>query len=204
MATTLKRIALDIDDVTADFTDAMRVWVNEVTGANLQPHHYAIEYEFWGHYAKVWADHGIAELVDYDKFHEAMSLDQSKVSVVRGAKEAIAQLKQKYDVVFITSRAPILLDETRRWLDKHIDASIPIYLANNPKVQSTPQSKGELCVELDVQLLIDDNYTNCQDAIDYGVEALLFGSYGWNAQAPKSLKRCNNWDEVLEYIDGRR
>lgn len=203
MTPLLKRIALDIDDVTADFTEAMRVWVNETTGANLQPHHYAVEYEFWEHYGRVWADHGIAELVDYDKFHEKMSLDQSAVPVIQGAKEAIARLKQRYDLVFITSRAPVLLDETRRWLDEHIDPTIPIYLANNPKVQSTPQSKGELCTELGVQLLIDDNYTNCLDAIDYGVEAIVFGSYGWNTQAPDSLNRCNNWDEVLEYIDGR-
>ena len=203
MTTTLKRIALDIDDVTADFTEAMRVWVNTATGANLQPHHYAAEYDFWEHYGKVWADHGIAELVDYAKFTNELSLDQSSVPIVQGAKEAIAQLKQNYEIIFITSRDPILLDETRRWLDKHIDRTIPIYLANNPTVQSTPQTKGELCVELGVQLLIDDNFNNCEDALANGVEAILFGSYGWNARAPKTLTRCTSWEEVLEHINGR-
>jgi hypothetical protein len=80
---------------------------------------------------------------------------------------------------------------------------MPLYLANNPTVQSNPQSKGELCVELDVQLLIDDNAENCQDARDNGADAILFGDYGWNAHASESLHRCSNWQEVLEYIDGR-
>jgi len=198
----LTRIAIDIDEVTAQFTDALRLWVNTATGADLQPHHYQTKHEFWSHFHSVWTENDILDLVDYDKFNHELSVNQSHVKVVAGAKEAIASLKQKYDVVFITSRPPAQHDATRTWLDEHIDPTIPLYLANNPTVQSSPQSKGQLCVELDAQLLIDDSAENCQDALDNGADAIFFGNYGTNAHAPESLRRCSNWQEVLEYIDG--
>jgi len=204
MSTPIIRIGIDIDEVTAQFSEALRLWVNTSTGADLQPHHYQTEHEFWAHFKGVWAEHNIDDLVDYDQFNNELAVDQSHVKTVEGAKDAIAVLKQKYDLVFITSRPPAQFDATRVWLDKHIDASIPLYLANNPTVQSNPQSKGELCVELDVQLLIDDNVDNCLGAIDNGAHAILFGDYGWNAHAPESLPRCSNWQEVLEYLDGHR
>jgi len=197
------RIGVDIDDVTAEFTDALRLWVNTAAGVDLQPHHYQTKHEYWAHFKAVWAENKIVDLVDYDRFDNELTVNQSHVKVVAGAKEAIALLKQKYDIVFITSRPPAQHDATRQWLDEHIDPSMPLYLANNPTVQSNPQSKGELCVELDVQLLIDDNAENCQDARDNGADAILFGDYGWNAHASESLHRCSNWQEVLEYIDGR-
>lgn len=203
MSAPLTRIALDIDDVTAEFTDAVRLWVNNSTGAELQPYHYQTKHDFWVHFKSVWAENGLTDLVDYTKFNEELAVDQSHVRVAPGAKEAIAALKKKYDIVFITSRQPSQFDATRNWLDKHIDPTIPLYLANNPTVQSNPQSKGELCVELDAQLLIDDNAENCLDALDNGADAILFGDYGWNAHAPDSIHRCCNWHEVLEYIDGR-
>lgn len=203
MSTPITRIALDIDDVTAEFTDAVRLWVNNATGVDLQPHHYQTKHDFWMHFKSVWAENGISDLVDYDQFNNELAVDQSHVRVIPGAKQAIVALKQKYEVVFITARGPAQYDATRHWLDKHIDPSIPLYLAYNPTVQSTPQSKGELCVELGAQLLIDDNAENCLDAIDNGADAILFGDYGWNAHASESLNRCANWQEVLENIDGR-
>ncbi len=203
MSAPLTRIALDIDDVTAQFTDAVRLWVNDVTGADLQPHHYQTQHEFWTHFKSVWAENGLSELVDYNQFNEELAVNQSHVKPTEGAKEAIKELKQKYDIVFITARGPSQYDATRHWLDEHIDPTIPLYLSNNPTVQSTIQSKGELCVELEVQLLIDDCVENCLSAVDNGTEAILFGDYGWNAYAPESLHRCCDWHEVLEYINGR-
>jgi uncharacterized HAD superfamily protein len=203
MSATITRIGLDIDDVTAELTDAVRLWANNVAGADLQPYHYQTQHDFWVHFKSVWAENGLSHLVDYNKFNDQLAVDQSHVKVIPGARKAIAALKQKYEIVFITSRGPTQYDATRQWLDKHIDPSIPLYLANNPTVQSSPQSKGQLCVELDVQLLIDDNAENCLDAIDNGADAILFGDYGWNAHAPDSIHRCCDWTEVLRYLDDR-
>ena len=91
-------------------------------------------------------------------------------------------------------------DATRRWLDERIDATIPVYMSHNPMANSEARSKGEICAELGAQYLVDDNVNNCQNAAEYGVEPLLFGSYGWNDAAPSGLRRFGTWAEVGDYL----
>jgi len=46
---------------------------------------------------------------------------------------------------------------------------------------------------------------DCTLAHEAGVQALLFGEYGWNmTQAiPESVVRVKDWQAVKEYFDGR-
>ena len=47
-------IAVDIDDVLADSTDALRRVINERLGVNLTPEDYLIKEDYWDHYEEVW------------------------------------------------------------------------------------------------------------------------------------------------------
>lgn len=199
MSDTVYRIGIDIDDVLADTIGATRVWAHEKTNIRLDPEHYHTGDDYWNYYNAIWARHGI-EGLNFEDFLEELSVDQSSIKPNKGAVEAVRELRKTYEVVFITSRAPFLKEATRVWLDEHIDPSVPLYIASNPLVNTSAQSKGELCVELGVELLIDDNIGNCESANEYGVASILFGDYGWNQNAPAHMQRCLNWNAVMERI----
>lgn len=201
---TRKKIAIDIDDVVAMTTEAVRLWANHRAGAQLQPHHYFLtDGDYWNYYEAVWDKHGIGSGMVFEDFLETMNKDQSHIAAAKDARRVIAHLKRNYDIVFITARRPTHKESTRLWLDKYIDASIPLYLSLNPFANEAAQSKGEICAELGVDLLIDDNVDNCKSALQYGVDVVLFGNYGWNADAPADMPRCISWRDVEEYLDGR-
>jgi|GEM_PF-1087902 len=216
MQKTRQTIAIDIDDVVAKTTEAVRLWANQIGGVELAAEDYFItEAGYWNYYEAVWRAHSLEGTLSFADFLKTLNVNQAHIAVMDGAREAIAELKQYYDVIFITARTPDHKDSTREWLDERIDATVPLYLSHNPVANVVAQSKGELCAELGVSVLIDDNIDNCHSAVQYGVEAILFGNYGWNcdeavgssmgavAAGPVKLSRYMSWPEITEYLCGR-
>ncbi len=195
-----KIIAIDIDDVVANTIDAVRLWANRETGAALDDEAYHTDDDYWNYYNAIWQRHGVGDQLNFDVFLEKMAVSQTHIAVQEDAREVIEALREKYDIVFISARPATQKDETRRWLDEHIGTDIPLYIAAHPALQQTLQSKGEICHELGVSLLIDDNIDHCMSALEYDTDAILFGNYGWNEHAPDDMKRCYTWREVGELL----
>jgi len=201
---TRKTVAIDIDDVVAMTSEAVRVWANDKSGVHLQPQDYFLDNidDYWNYYESVWEHHGIVGL-HLSEFLDGMDRSQAHIGVAKDAQRVIERLKKDYDIVFITARRPVHKDSSRQWLDEHIDTAIPLYLSQNPFANEAARSKGEICAELGVDVLIDDNVDNCRSAVQYGVDVVLFGNYGWNVDAPADMTRCISWSDVGEYLDGR-
>lgn len=193
-------VAIDIDDVVANIIDSVRLWANEKTGLELGSTDYHTKDDYWQYYNSIWERHGVSEQVNFQMVLDDLAHDQSHIVPVEGARETIQALKERYDLVFITSRPSYQQDASRRWLDERIDTTIPMYTSHNPMANAEARSKGEICAELGASFLIDDNIGNCQNADEYGVEPLLFGMYGWNEDAPRHLRRFMTWGDVGEYL----
>lgn len=193
-------VGIDIDDVVANVIDSVRLWANKKTGSSLSEADYKTNDDYWRYYETIWERHGLLEQVNFKMVLDDLAHDQSHIALVEGAREVIHALKEKYDLVFITSRPAYQQDATRRWLDERIDPEIPMYTSHNPMANADHRSKGEICAELGVKYLIDDNVGNCQNAAEYGVEPLLFGLYGWNEHAPGNLRRYLTWEGIGEYL----
>jgi 5'(3')-deoxyribonucleotidase len=193
-------IAIDIDDVIANTTEALRVRVNERVGVNLQPEHYQVKGEYWGYYTRVWHAHGLAEKVHYGDIVQEMSDDQSYVPLLPGAALAIDELAKKFNLILITARESSWEVATRQWIDAHLTGKfIELYFMANHH-DATAKNKGQLCRELGASWLIDDNAEHCQAAINEGIQAVLFGNYGWQLLIPKAAVRCMDWPAVVEYF----
>lgn len=204
MADRRMKIAVDIDDVVADSLEATRLWANRKAGVDLQPHHYHVDEDYWSYYNRIWASHGIPETINFEVFTQDLAAGLIDTPLVAGAAFAIKELNKQHDIVLITSRDPAQERATRQWLADNLGDDIPLYFAKNPLVNAGAASKGELCVRLGVELLIDDNLSNCQSAVDHGIDAVVFGFYGWNEKSEPHLVRCRDWPAVVEYVDGRR
>jgi hypothetical protein len=68
------------------------------------------------------------------------------------------------------------------------------------------KTKGEVCREINADVLVDDNIKHLHSALEYGVgSAVWFGNYAWQEDAaPSDIIRCKDWPAVLEHIDGTR
>ncbi len=195
-------IAVDIDDVLADTTDTLRLFVNDKFGVDLGKHHYRVKAEYWGYYETVWSKHGIQASGVLDEFHAKYTLNQMDAKPVYGAKKAISMLSSKYTLVAVSSRAVDQQLETERWL-KHVfgDVFKTVLCIDTRK---TGLEKGETCHQLGARFLIDDNVDHCDSAIRAGLTAVLFGLYGWQHEDKISEKivRCPSWGLVSEYFNG--
>lgn len=196
----IKKIGIDIDDVVAESSEAIRLLVNEVTGSALQKRHYKIPATYWGYYEQVWRQHDVN--IDFNAVYEGLKERQDSVGLVPSAQYAINILREAYDVVLITSREAELAELTKQWLSKHFDNPPQVFFAAGHKKTGLQKTKGEICEELGVDLMIDDHPGHCNNVLEHGVQAILFGEYGWHLKEPINDRviRCRDWPAVLEYI----
>lgn len=197
-------IAVDIDDVIADTTEALRLVANKIPGVDLTRDHYLEEGEYWGYYESVWARNKVGHLVSFDKLHDDMAANQSHVKLIDGARLALELLSEKYKIILITSREVEWVDATKAWVKQHVgDITKKVVFVHH--ITGDRRAKGDACREIGAKWLIDDNYEHCQSAQAAGVSPILFGNYGWNStlEVDASTPRAKNWGEVLEYFDGK-
>jgi len=197
-------IAVDIDDVVADTTEALRVVANKIDGVDLSSQDYLVDGEYWGYYERVWANHRVDHLVSFNLLHDDMAVDQNHVQIIPGAKEAITKLHETFKVVAVTSRSVEWIEKTKGWVNNNFPGVFEdiIFVHHD---ENDGRTKGDACLDVGAQWLIDDNFEHCQSALEKGVTALLFGDYGWNRRyhGDKSIKHVKNWQEVLEYFDAQ-
>lgn len=191
-------IAIDIDDTIADSTESVRLLTNQRTGSSLGPEVFRAEGEYWGYYDRIWREHQLEGQMSFKDYSDEMIEDQSRIPLLPGALFAIKELSKTYRIVLITARDPSWEKATRTWLREQLaDIEVDLYLSTSHR-DVKGLSKGELCASLGADVLIDDNVEHCMSAIESGLNAILFGEYGWQYTASKDLKRCRNWQAVLE------
>ena len=198
-----KVIAIDVDHVLADSTEALRLVVNERLNVNLLPEHYKIPGDYWNHYEEVWRRHGVDDQISLEDIEPMMEANQSHVLPHRGAEKVLQILSKQYSLIIVTSRPYSWRSATENWLANNFPRIFSKVLFTNDLKNSTPKSKGQLCAENDVSWLIDDNIEHAKSAIGHNINVVLFGDYGWHHKAPADITRCRDWAAVLEYFDGR-
>ena len=197
-----KIIAIDIDDVLAESTEAFRKKVNQYAGINLKPEDYKVEGPYWSYYESVWRAHNVAHLIDADLLHQQMHFDQSHIPLMPGAEFAINELQKRFDVILVTARDPEWKQATDKWLKEQFGTKKPaLYFSEAHKGIDGAKTKGEICQDVGASWMIDDNPEHCQTVLDKGIKAILFGEYGWHVSVPKPVVRCKDWQAVLEYFE---
>jgi hypothetical protein len=122
------------------------------------------------------------------------------------AAPVLRALAARFDLVVLTSRRVIAKEETRVWLDRHFAGLFPeVHFSGIwERTDNDPHllTKADVCLELGLDYLIDDQLKHVVGAAEVGVEAVLFGDYPWNQtdELPNGAHRCANWAEVSEYF----
>jgi uncharacterized HAD superfamily protein len=192
-------IAVDIDDVLVPFAEGLVSHHNQTYGTKLRleevKHHNFGEY--WGVSHEEYLRRAWKWMIDTHK--SAMP--------VPGAVEAIKQLHQRYRIAVITFRSAPLKDITIGWLDRNLSGYVdePVLLGDKEGTGAHIATKAEVCQRIGARTLIDDHLKPIIEASEAGIQGLLFGDYPWNQakELPDKVRRVRNWQEVLEYFDGK-
>lgn len=197
-----KVIALDLDDVLAVNAPSFIEFSNRQWGGKLSPGDFQEDFQaMWGvdiqevnRRMAEFADLGI--VADYPHFEDA-------VPVIRA-------LSNRFKLIVVTSRRKVLADHTLVWLERYFGGVLAEVhhtgIFDNLQDGSHRITKLDLCRNLGVDYLVDDQLKHCFAVAEAGIETVLFGSYSWNQAAvlPPRVHRAANWQAVKGYFDGRR
>ncbi len=204
MATRREIIGIDIDDVLSQSALGFVAYSNTHWGA----HHSVDDYsEDW---AAFW---GIPRAEAMQRAHEYhLTGDHTSYEPFQQALPVLNKLASTYDLIVITSRRTMLRPQSDKWLAEHFPGIfqaihfVGIWDTEHAAEHKLTLTKAELCRQLGVQYLIDDQTKHCIAAADAGITALLFGEYSWNKTpgAHVGIVRVADWPAVERYFDAAK
>ena len=193
------KIAVDCDDVLAEFIPALAEWHNEKYNTRLKKEDF---HSFT--FCEVWGG-SYDEAVEKVKqsFREKGVLD---MNVIGGAFGVLKKLKgEGHELQVVTSRFEFVKEETEVWLDKHFEGLFEdVHFGHNSySDEGKSLSKAEQCEALGFDLLIDDLAEHARACSEKGIKVILFDE-PWNQDVGDSdmVKRVRGWDDVLEAVRG--
>ncbi len=197
-----KTIAVDIDEVLAQFAESFVDFSNQRWLTNLTP-------EDWDeHWSELWGtehdetDRRAQDVYKSETFRRAKKIDT--------ADEALRKLSEKYRLVIVTSRHRAVSKDTLEWIKQHFGSLFEeVHFTGiwddleKGMLERLKTTKAEVCKQVGADYLIDDAPKHCIAAAEAGITALLFGNYKWNrgTELLPNMVRVKNWQEVLDYFD---
>ena len=197
---TKKVIAIDADDTIFDENTAVRLYMNETYGFTHTEADYLVEGPFENYWERVWGLDPEVTNEMYEQF--VISPHKENLQPVPGALQTLKRLKQRYELVVVTSRDDRTVSLTHQALAQHYPEIfsdvhfVPLWGKSNNA------TKAMICNEIGASYLVDDGFRHCELAAQAGVTAILFGSYGWNKYQvlPNGITRCATWDDVAKVL----
>ena len=112
------------------------------------------------------------------------------------AVKVINELYRDNEIYLITARSERFIKDVDNMTKNLLDS----YNIKYNKIITGAGKKAELCVENNIDLLIDDSIKHCTNLSNIGIDTLLFNSIN-NKDIETNLKRVYNWNEVYDYVN---
>lgn len=194
-------IAVDIDDVLTASNEGVRLYVNRTFGTAHTEDDYLVASPYKGYWDRVW---NLGEKKNKERYHKYLvSGETARLLPIKNAIRSIKKLQERYGLVIVTARNIEQIEHTEKWLQKHAPGVFKKvdFLALHPKGREA--TKAMILQEMGAKYLIDDSVEHCHAAAEAGIQALLFGEYGWNRDVaiPGDIIRVKDWAEVLRYFN---
>ena len=121
--------------------------------------------------------------------------------LVDGSKEGVKHILDNHNVFAITSRHSIFKNSTFNFLKGHFGDRFEDILFTGEAFQESGITKADLCAELGINVIIEDNIIFAKECIEKGVKVILLDK-PWNQDNFEhgNFFRVNNWEGVLERI----
>lgn len=118
----------------------------------------------------------------------------------------INNLSTNFELFIITARSTDVEKHTTAWIEHHYPNIFKEIIFSKYIVEGTfVKTKGEICKELGISLIVDDNLEYIIDCDKHGIKTILFdceGNYAWSkGEISKNTVVAKTWKEVLEIIE---
>jgi len=190
-------LVLDLDDVLRPTVASALAWYNKEFSTD-----YLVDQRMSAYsYRVVWGCTLEEEMALVDRWYKEASLEMLPIL---GAVEGLKELVKRYDVVIATSTDRSYADGVIDWIDRHFPNQIMQvcllgYFHYEHDIRLT---KGQLAVDLNAKVAIDDLPYHISTYAALGVPAVLFGDFPWNTEVVlgPNVQRALNWDQLITLI----
>lgn len=191
------KIAVDIDDVQADFINPLMGYFSKrlgkvITKKDVTSYHFSRNFGLSSAESEMIVG-GFIESPDFDN-----------LPVIDGAASAMKFLAENHNVVTLTARSERLRDRTLNWLSRNVPANTrEVYFSQNHYVDwgVGSMTKGEYCVGNGIDVFVEDSVDYAQQC-NRNTFVLLFDQ-PWNRDLGNDnmRKRVYSWGEILGFVD---
>jgi uncharacterized protein len=188
------KIAFDFDEVTVNFLDPFHEYYFNKTGKKFQREDYS-SYDFW----KIWNISKEEAIRVVNEFHENYNVEN--ILPQKDAQLAISQLTKGEKVRIVTSRPKRYNHLIEAWFKIYLpNKQTEIYNAGDFEKNGNKR-KANICLDLGVNVLLDDSGETALECASYGVSTILFDK-PWNKNYDHgNVKRVKSWIHALREIE---
>lgn len=184
------KIAIDIDEVLAEFVKLYIGYVNKREGKNVCFEDFN-SYNFWEHCS-------ISKELSYryaDEIYEFLE----DGGIVDGAKEVIEYLKENFELFFLTARPLKAKDKTLNFIRENFSIK-NVYFSSDYFPHNKTPNKVSFCREFNISYLIEDNPDFFGNHLGNGLKGFLLDK-PWNQDFEQvDLVRCSGWEDLIEKL----
>ncbi len=189
------RIGIDLDDVVFEFVVNLLKHYEEEYGKKIN-YEEVKNYHFYDVF-------NISKKEFEDLFFSYFNKEKfENLELCELAYTSIDKLSKGHEIFFITSRSR--KEGTLESLNKHFNhIDFELYFSSNPYIGNQGKTKGEICNELKIDFMIEDSKEHAEICAEHGIKTFLLDK-PWNrhCQEHENIIKVNNWDEVLNRING--
>ncbi len=187
------KIGIDVDEIVVEFTKGyLRFYTAKYNKKVLFENLFSYD---------LWLPLGISKEEAFELAEEYYnSKDFENIEVVEGAVQGINDLAEENEIFFITSRPVKIKQKTYNFLKAHFP-NLNLKLIHSKHYQLPGKKKSELCKELGISFLIEDDERNVLDCAKEGVKVIVLSKpWNKNLQEQSNIIKANNWREVPSLI----
>jgi uncharacterized HAD superfamily protein len=190
------KIAIDIDEVVVGFVNKYMEFI-ETKGFRRVDFEDVISFDLGNLF-------GIDRDLDRELLNEFnKSRYFGEVEFIDGARDGVCFLRDNHDICFITARPVDVSKKTRDFImnEFNILGDKVIFSGDN---FGGNKRKDEICKDLGIKLIIEDNGSHSIVYAENGLKVLLLDK-PWNRKFEhENIFRCFSWDDVLVKVEELR
>jgi len=188
------KIGIDIDEVVVEFMEKFLIYSNKKNDTSFTLEE-VTNYYLWETKIHISKEESIKEVLE---FQNSPYFD--KIGLIKGAKEGLEKLSKNYQIYFVTSRPEEMKDKTQYFFNKHFPKN-GFNILYSGDLYGGKLSKMEICKNLEIPLIIEDNPNYALDCAREGIKVFLLDK-PWNKhyEQHENITKVNNWKTILEKL----